>query len=69
MARKFGRLREQIKNVFGTQRAFADAMGINAATINAKLNGKADWNLSEIEKACTLLGIPMEKMQEYFFYD
>ena len=68
MARKFGRLREQIKNVFGTQRAFADAMGINAATINAKLNGKADWNLSEIEKACILLCIPTYEINEYFFY-
>jgi transcriptional regulator with XRE-family HTH domain len=68
MARKFGRLREQIKNVFGTQRAFADAMGINAATINAKLNGKADWNLSEIEKACGLLRVPADEINEYFFY-
>lgn len=67
--RKFGALREQIKNVFGTQKAFAEAMGMNAATINAKLNSKADWTLKEIEKVCTLLGIPMEKMREYFFYD
>jgi hypothetical protein len=43
-------------------------MGINAATINAKLNGKADWNLSEIEKACGLLRVPADEINEYFFY-
>lgn len=66
--RKFGRLREKIKAVFGTQKAFADAMGINVATLNAKLNSKAEWTLNEIEKACVLLNIPAEKIQEYFFY-
>ena len=66
--RKFGKLREKIKVVFGTQKAFADAMGMNVATLNAKLNSKAEWTLNEIEKACVLLSIPAEKIQEYFFY-
>jgi hypothetical protein len=66
--RKFGRLREKIKEVFGTQKAFAVAMGMNVATLNAKLNSKAEWTLNEIEKACALLGILMENIQEYFFY-
>ena len=66
--RKFGRLREDIKKKFGTQNAFADQMGINVATLNSKLNGKAVWSLKEIETACELLSIPASKIGEYFFY-
>lgn len=66
--RKFGKLREKIKIVFGTQKAFADAMVTNRVTLNAKLNGKATWNLDEIEKACSLLDIQKNEIGEYFFY-
>ena len=66
--RTFGRLREKIKAVYGTQKAFADAMGMNVATLNAKLNGNATWTLMEIEKACNLLDIPISEIVEYFFY-
>lgn len=66
--RTFGKLRERIKAVYGTQQAFAEAMGMNKATLNAKLNGKASWNSKEIENVCTLLNIPMTETPEYFFY-
>lgn len=66
--RKFGKLREKIKVVFGTQKAFADAMGLNPATLNAKLNSKAVWTLEEIEKAIELLGVSGNEIKEYFFY-
>lgn len=66
--RKFWKLRERIKAVFGTQKAFADAMGINVATINLKLNGKAVWTMPEIEKTCELLDISNDDMVSYFFY-
>lgn len=66
--RKFGKLREKIKLVFGTQKAFAEAMGVHSTTMNAKLNSKVEWTSNEIEKVCALLNIPTEKIQEYFFY-
>ena len=66
--RKFGRLKEKIKEVYGTQKPFADAMGMNVATLNAKLNGKATWTLEEIDKAISLLGILGSEIKEYFFY-
>lgn len=66
--RTFGALREKFKSIFGTQKAFADAMGMNLATLNLKLNGRVEWTLSEIEKACSLLNIPMEEVKGYFFY-
>lgn len=61
-------LREKIKQVYTTQQAFAVAMGMNTATLNAKLNGKVDWTSKEIEKACLLLDISMVDMPNYFFY-
>ncbi len=66
--RKYGMLREKIKQVYTTQQAFAVAMGMNTATLNAKLNGKVDWTSKEIEKACLLLDISMVDMPNYFFY-
>ena len=66
--RKFGKLREKIKIVFGTQKSFADAMGMDVATLNKKLNGKSTWRQLEIEKACKLLGISLQQVTEYFFY-
>ena len=66
--RKYGMLRERIKQVYTTQQAFAVAMGKNIVSINAKLNGKADWTSKEIEKACMLLNISMADMPNYFFY-
>lgn len=66
--RKFGKLREQIKLVFGTQKAFAEAMGMNVATLNAKLNSKATWTAEEIEKTCDLLDVSLKNVNEYFFY-
>lgn len=66
--RKFGKLREKIKLVFGTQKAFAKAMGMNVGSLNAKLNSKTDWTINEVEKAIELLCIPANDVREYFFY-
>ena len=66
--RTFGRLREKIKAVYGTQNDFAIAMGMNVTTLNFKLNGKTEWSLGEIEKACSLLGIIASEIGDYFFY-
>ena len=66
--RKFGRLKEKIKEKFNTQSAFAEALGINVATLNLKLNGKTDWSLTEVEKVCTLLNISTTETKDYFFY-
>lgn len=67
--RRFGRLREKIKELFGNQKSFANAMEMGLCTLNFKLNGKAEWTLPEIEKACALLHISIEKVKDYFFYE
>lgn len=66
--RTYGKLREKIKNVFGTIGNFAIAMGRDRSTISNKLNGLAAWSQDEIEKACMLLGISMDEVTDYFFY-
>lgn len=66
--RTFGKLREKIKAVYGTQKAFADAMGMNVTTLTLKLNGKSEWTVAEIEKACYLLNISSKEIVDYFFY-
>lgn len=63
----YSKLRGKIREIFGTQEAFAAAMGANTATISGKLNGKSDWTRAEMERACSLLGISMYDMADYFF--
>ena len=63
----YSKLRGKIREVFGTQDAFAKAMEMDCSTLSLKLNNKSEWTHSEIEKACTLLGISIEEVHIYFF--
>jgi transcriptional regulator with XRE-family HTH domain len=63
----YAKLRGKIREVFGTQYAFAAAMGVSSVTISQRLNGKVEWKTNEIAKACELLGISLEEVAQYFF--
>lgn len=63
----FSKLRGAIREKFGTQEAFAKAMGKSNSTISSKLNGKTEWDRGEIEAACRLLDIPIVDAPAYFF--
>ena len=63
----YAALRGKIVEVFGTNAAFADAIGMDGSTLSAKLNNKSPWKREEIEKACGLLDIPLENVFVYFF--
>jgi hypothetical protein len=63
----YAKLRGKIKEVFGSQDSFTLAMGMNRSTLSQKLNGKSDWTRLEIEKACSILGIPVIEVHAYFF--
>ena len=67
--RTYGKLRETIRNVFGTVGAFAAALNKDRSTVSKKLNGIVPWDQPEMEKSCELLGIPVENLHEYFFYE
>jgi hypothetical protein len=63
----YAKLRGKIREVFGANRAFAKAMGMNHSSLSFKLNNKAPWKREEIELACKSLGIPIEEVHLYFF--
>lgn len=63
----FDKLLGKIKEVFKTQDAFADKMGISRTALNFKLNNKADFKAREIKKACRLLDILDTEIPAYFF--
>lgn len=63
----YAKLKGKITEVFGTRRAFAEAMGKDTSTISGKLNNRTPWTHEEIEKACFLLAIPIEEVYLYFF--
>jgi len=63
---KYRKLRGLIREKYGTQAAFAAAMGMSNTTLSAKLNGKTDWVRAEMEQACRLLGISAEVIPAYF---
>lgn len=63
----YAKLRGKICEVCGTQKDFSVAVGMNPATVSGKLTGKSEWSRKEMEKACSVLGIPMVEMHEYFF--
>lgn len=63
----YTKLRGKIVEVYRTQSAFADALGINKATLNGRLNNRSQWTADEIAKACDLLGISLCDAHLYFF--
>lgn len=67
MSFKYDKLLGKIKEVCGTQEAFAEQMDINPATVSAKLKNKGFFKQHEILKACDILGIEANKIGEYFF--
>ena len=63
----YAKLRGRIVEKFGSQSAFAAAMGWREALLSAKLNNKSEWSFSEVMKACELLEIPFAEAHLYFF--
>lgn len=63
----FSKLRGKIKEVFGTQIAFAANMSMNEATLSNKLNNNVEFSTKEIVRSCELLKIPLNLVDKYFF--
>ena len=63
----YSKMRGKIREKFGTQNAFAEAMELSSATLSDKLNNKVQWNQKEIDKAVELLEISKEDIVAYFF--
>jgi len=63
----YSKLRGKIRETYGTEMAFAEAMQMSRTTISMKLNGKYEWKTPQIVRACKLLEIPLEQSAQYFF--
>lgn len=63
----YAKLKGRIKEKYGTQEAFAKAIGLTPSSFSFKINGKAKWKQDEIVKAVELLEISQDEIVEYFF--
>lgn len=63
----YSKLLGKIKEVFGTQNAFATAIGISYQSVSYKLNNQSEFTSSEILKSVKVLNIPIRKIPLYFF--
>ena len=63
----YRKLRGKIIEVFGTLEAFAEKMEFSKTQLSQRLNGRIEWRVSEIAKACDLLHIPYAEAYIYFF--
>lgn len=64
---KFPELCGKIREKFGTQQAFAEAIGMHPSTLSAKLNGRTQWAFVEVVDACRVLGIPLAEADPIFY--
>ena len=64
----FDKLKGKIKEIFGTQNDFAEAMKMAPNTLSSKLNNQSDFSSTEISKAVELLKIKSaEEAWKIFF--
>jgi hypothetical protein len=63
----FSKLRGLIKEKFGSDKNFAEAMHMSTSALSGRLSGTVPWRTEEIPPACELLGITGAEISVYFF--
>lgn len=63
----YAKLRGRIREVFGTQEAFASAIGLSPTAVSMRLAKKTAWNADEMQKATKALHIADDEIAAYFF--
>lgn len=64
---KYLKLRGRIKEKYGTESKFAEAIGISKVSLSRKFNGKIQFSAEDIKLWCKFLDIPIEQSGNYFF--
>ena len=64
---KYSKLRARIKEKFGTEGNFAEALGMSQNSLSRKFNDKIQFSSNDIRIWCDLLNIPIEESGLYFF--
>lgn len=67
MVYNYDKLKGRIVEKFGSQVAFAKALGISEKTISNKLSGKRYFTQLEISRSASLLGLRSKDIDTYFF--
>lgn len=67
MSCDYSKLRGRIKEIYGTQDRFAEAIGIGRVSLSKRLQGKLDFSSSEITKSIAVLKINENDIGEFFF--
>ena len=67
MSYKTEKLQARIVERYGTQKAFADAIGMEKSTLSRYLSQGKDWKGSLLIKAVEALEIPADEIDSYFF--
>lgn len=65
---KNAKLRGRIREVYGTESAFAAAIGMRPPVLSRCLTGRRQWRGEEIAAACYALGIPLADASLYNFF-
>ena len=63
----YNKLKGKIKEVYGTQEAFAIAMGMGRTTLYSKLHNITEFTQSEMLRALELLHLEKADIDIYFF--
>lgn len=63
----FNKLKGRIKEKVNTQENFAKELNISVPSLIKKLNNKSQFTQTEINKARTILDIPDNDLNIYFF--
>ena len=63
----YSKLSGKIKEVYGTQERFAEALGMGRVSLSQRLNNKIEFSQEEILRAAELLSIRRKEITEYFF--
>ncbi len=62
----YSKLRGKIKEIYGTQDAFAEDLGLGRVTLSQRLNNLSDFSQSEILCSCRLLSQNIGEIPVYF---
>lgn len=63
----YSKLAGRIREKYGTQKAFAEKLGISEGALSQKMTGYYYFSQAEIEKAKTLLDLEPGTVGTYFF--
>lgn len=67
MIYKTDKLQARIIEKYGTQAAFAEALGMDKTTLSRLISEGREWKGSKMMKAIELLNIPNNEIDSYFF--